>query len=259
MKMEEKEKIWDWFRIYVQTFRAAGYGGLEHIILKEEHCLRVSEEISGLAGELGLDEEEIILAEIIGLLHDVGRFEQYSRYGTFVDARSVDHASLGSRIIRNNGILDGVGSGERKIIHRAILNHSALELEPDEDERSFFFSRLLRDADKLDIWKIMIEFYQAGGGSEDEAVGLNLPDNGRVSDEVLDDLHDHRSVDASNLRSQDDFKLLQIGWVYDINFAPAMSRVLRRGYLQKLRSMLPDDREALEAADAAISHARNSC
>lgn len=256
MRREEIEKIRDWFRLYVQTFRAPGYGELEHIVLKEKHCVRVSAEMIGLGKDMDLDESDLILAGAIGLLHDVGRFEQYSRYGTFVDALSVDHARLGSDIIRNYGILDGVDRYEQEIVHRAIINHSGLELSPDEDERTDFFSKLLRDADKLDIWKVMIDFYSSGGGSEDEAVGLNLPDNGEISDEVLDDLDEGRSVDAANLRSQSDFKLLQIGWVYDINFAPAMRRILERGYIEKISSFLPAGEDIEEAVENALEEAR---
>jgi putative nucleotidyltransferase with HDIG domain len=257
MNREQSEQMRDWFRMYVQTFRAAGYGELENILLKEKHCLRVSSEMIGLAEDLGLDETDRILAGVIGLLHDIGRFEQYSRYGTFVDSRSVDHAVLGSRIIRNNGILDGVSREESDIIHRAVINHSALKLPPEEDRRSGFFSRLLRDADKLDIWKVMIEFYSGGGGSEDEAVGLNLPAEGEPSDEVLDDLYSGKPVDASNLRNQSDFKLLQVGWVYDINFVPTMERVLQREFLERLRSFLSESEEAQEAVDAAVAYAVN--
>ncbi|MFO7915352.1 MAG: HD domain-containing protein [Candidatus Krumholzibacteriales bacterium] len=255
MKSEQAEKIRDWFSMYVGTFRAAGYGALENIVLKENHCRRVSREIAGLGAEMGLDESDLNLAEMIGLLHDVGRFEQYSRYGTFVDVLSVNHARLGSRIIENSGVLEGVESSEREIIHRAIVNHSGLRVPPEEDERPAFFSRLLRDADKLDIWKVMLDYY-AAGGEEDDAVGLNLPPDGEVSGEVLDDLSAAGPVDASNLRNQNDFKLLQIGWVYDINFAPSMRRVLERGYLEQLASLLPESEEVAEAVNAALEEAR---
>ena len=258
MKIEQADRVRDWFSMYVGTFRAAGYGQLDNISLKENHCRRVSREISGLGAELGLDESELNLAEVIGLLHDVGRFEQYSRHGTFVDALSVNHARLGSRIIENSGILEEIEPFEKEIIHRAIINHSGLRVPPHEDERPAFFSRLLRDADKLDIWKVMLDYY-SGGGGENDAVGLNLPPEGEVSEEVLEDLYAARPVDASNLRNQNDFKLLQIGWIYDINFAPAMLRVLERGYLERLAALLPESEEVKEAVNAAIEEARRRC
>jgi hypothetical protein len=241
--------------MYVQTFRAAGYGELENVALKEDHCLRVRREMGELGAELELSGPDIMLAEATGLLHDVGRFEQYSRYGTFVDAVSVDHARLGCRILMNSGILDGLSTGESVIIRRAVMNHSALEIPEDLDERAGFFLRLLRDADKLDIWRVMLDYYSSGGGSEDEAVGLNLPDTPGVSDEVLDDLYAGRPVNAANLRNQNDFKLLQAGWVYDINFAPSMARVRQRRYLEKLRSYLPDSEEVREALDSMAAEA----
>ena len=42
------------------------------------------------------------IAEAVALLHDVGRFEQYKRYGTFNDRKSVNHAALGVEIMKKN-------------------------------------------------------------------------------------------------------------------------------------------------------------
>ena len=46
---------------------------------------------------------------LTGLLHDVGRFEQLRRYGTFIDAQSIDHAEFGAdRLFRQGKIRDYV-------------------------------------------------------------------------------------------------------------------------------------------------------
>jgi putative nucleotidyltransferase with HDIG domain len=257
MKKEELQGLKDWFDMYVQTFKAAGYGGLENIIFKEKHSRRVSKEAVELGRELELNPSDLYLIESIGLLHDVGRFEQFVRYGTFVDAKSVNHAEFGVEILRNGAILDGLATEERDIIFCAILYHSMLALPEGEQENCLFHLKLLRDADKLDIWKVMIDYYSHEEEAPNEAVGLGLPDTEGVSFEILNDLHEGKTIRSSELKNQNDFKLLQIGWVYDINFPCAVKRVLERGYIESVRSFLPENNEIDEIVSEALSRARN--
>jgi len=256
MKKEELEGIKDWFDLYVQTFKVTGYGGLENIILKEKHSRRVSKEAVELGRELGVAQEELYLIEATGLLHDVGRFEQFVRYGTFVDARSVNHAEFGVDILQNRGILDRIIPEERDIILYAISHHNRLNLPEDERENSLFYLKLLRDADKLDIWRVMINYYSHEDQESNEAVGLDLPDTEGVSFEILNDLHEGKTVRSSELKNQNDFKLLQISWIYGIHFSCAIERVLKRGYVESIRSFLPENSEIDDVVSEALSRAR---
>ena len=65
------------------------------IRLKKEHILRVTDNAKKLAEKLKLSQEDIDLAELIGLLHDIGRFEQIKRFDTFKDRQSIDQAVQG--------------------------------------------------------------------------------------------------------------------------------------------------------------------
>ena len=69
------------------------------IRLKIEHTYRVCGLCQQIARSLELPEEEVDIAWLTGLLHDVGRFEQQRVYGTFTDADSIDHAKYGARIL----------------------------------------------------------------------------------------------------------------------------------------------------------------
>ena len=57
----------------------------------------------------------MVLAEIMALFHDIGRFEQYKQYRTFSDYRSEDHAALGVKVIKANRILNGFEPAEAEI------------------------------------------------------------------------------------------------------------------------------------------------
>lgn len=255
MKKKELEDLKDWFAMYVQTFKASGYGELENIVLKEKHSRRVSKEALEMGTRMGEDAEKLHLIEAIGLLHDVGRFEQFVRYGTFVDAESVDHAEFGVEILKSRAILDSIDRKEREIILCAILHHNKLALPEDEPEECLFYLKLLRDADKLDIWNVMIDYYSNEDRYSSEAVGLGLPDTEGISLEILDDLHEGRTVKSSELKNQNDFKLLQISWIYGINFSCALKRVLERGYIESVRSFLPESAQIDDAVSEAISRA----
>jgi putative nucleotidyltransferase with HDIG domain len=124
--------------------------------MKIKHSIYVAREMESLACCLGLNEMQTRLAKLIGLLHDVGRFQQFGLYGTFVDTEAVDHGEMGSHIMREEGVLDGIGADTQILIERAIRHHNRARLPEDDDAECPFFSRLLRDADKLDIYRVII-------------------------------------------------------------------------------------------------------
>ncbi len=228
-----------WFDSYVQQFKSGDPTWLPNIILKEEHSRRVCKEILSIAREIGLNREELYLAEIIALFHDIGRFEQFARYHTFVDRDSVNHAVLGVEILKDNKVLDGLDKPIRDLILRAILYHNCFTLPEDETETCLFFAKLLRDADKLDIWRVVTDYYNKKDKKRNITIELGLPDTPDISDEVFRDLINEKIVYVLHLKNLNDFKLLQCSWVYDINFVQTLRRVQERGYLEMIRDVLP--------------------
>jgi len=57
-----------------------------------------------------------------------------------------------------------------------------------------------------------------------------------------------------DLKTLNDFKLLQIGWVYDLNFVPSFQTVQNRKYIEKLEKTLPQSKEIKEAVQQARDH-----
>ena len=76
------------------------------IALKISHILRVTQKSRELAEELNLNEEDTDLAELIGLLHDIGRFEQARIYNTFNDRESFNHAELSVKVLFEEHLID---------------------------------------------------------------------------------------------------------------------------------------------------------
>jgi len=229
-----------WFSSYVQTFKFGNQELLQNVILKEEHTRRVCQEILQIGKQLDLNDDELRLAEITALLHDVGRFEQYARYNTFVDKKSENHAELGIKILRKSGVINQLDLLTRNLIYRTIRYHNRASLPQHETEKCLFFTKLLRDADKLDIWKVVTDYYHRKDGGRNGALELDLPDTPGISDRVYQDLINKRIVNVYNIKNLNDFKLLQLGWVFDINFKPTLRSVKSRRYLEMIRDVLPN-------------------
>lgn len=232
-----------WFNKYVDSFRDDDPEIQQNLNLKIAHTERVCREIKHLGKELELEANALHLAEIIALLHDIGRFEQYAVYKTFKDSKSENHALLGLRIIKKNKLLNIFDPNTRKIIVHAIKYHNRATLPSDGKDPFLFYDKLIRDADKLDIWHVVLNYYYRTDSQRNSAIELDLPDTPSVSKHILDDLHHGRIIHFEHVNNLNDFKLLQMGWIFDINFEPTRKVISERDYLKKLRRVLPASSE----------------
>jgi hypothetical protein len=233
----------EWFSDYVKTFRTNDSKIKKSIDLKELHTKRVCREIVNIGKQLDLQNDALNLAEAIGLLHDVGRFEQYTVYKTFKDKNSVNHAELGIEILDRYKVLEHTNQHARDIIMRSVKYHNRINLPAEETPECLFYAKLIRDADKLDILKVVTEHYNSNITDKVESIELGLPDTPGFSDEVYNDLMNKRIVNMKNVQNLNDFKLLQVGWVFDINFQPTLQSIRTRGYLDLIRGVLPKTKE----------------
>jgi putative nucleotidyltransferase with HDIG domain len=224
---------------YIEKFSSSDVIVQENIDLKAEHTYKVREEILDIGRSLGLGDEDLRLAEAVALLHDIGRFEQYSRYRTFADHKSEDHGALGVKVIQGEGLVEGLEVEEAAVIIRTVGAHNRAELPDETTGRGLFFLKLLRDADKVDILRVVTEYYQNAENGRKRSIELGLSDDNRVSDNVYEALINGRVARMKDLETLNDFKLLQIGWVYDLNFPRTFQLVRERKYLRKIRAALP--------------------
>ena len=232
-------ELWHWFEKYVGQFASRDPNIQAALDLKQAHTRRVREAILDIGRHEGLSGEDLHMAEAAALLHDIGRFEQYRRYRTFSDARSENHALLGVNVILDNGILEDIDPLKAKIITRAVEYHNRAVLPANENGRCLFFMKLLRDADKVDIWRVVTDYYRNVHHERNQTIELDLPDTPEISDSVCRSLMKGNMVQMTDLRTLNDFKLLQIGWIYDVNFRRTFQIVHEKGYLERIRDALP--------------------
>jgi len=204
------------------------------LVLKKEHTMRVCGEIDSLAQELSLNENEQLLARTMALFHDLGRFRQFEKYNTFLDMQSENHARLSLLEMQAHGILNGFPQREKSLIRGAIAVHNAARIPGIKDLEKLFFMKLLRDADKLDIWRVVTEHYLFPDPENQVIVNLGLEDHGACSTEAMAALTNHTYVKSHCIRELNDLKLMQISWVFDLNFPHSVAKVKQRQYVNRL-------------------------
>ncbi len=227
-----------WFEAYSSGFFGPDEFVNFHIRLKREHTRRTCEEILGLARSLVLDENQKRIAEAVALLHDVGRFPQFAAWRTYNDSRSVDHCALGLETLREEKALAHLGEQEKRWVETAVAHHGKRTLPGNLNGPELLFLKLIRDADKIDIFRVVVQTYRKmkenPGG-----ILLELPDEPTLSTEVLEAVSAGRLLGYENLKTLNDFKLCQIGWVYDINFAASLEKLQSYGRIDEIFGFLP--------------------
>ncbi len=254
MNQEELTSLKNWFGDYCASFSTPLQEDQRNIDVKRDHTREVCLNTLRIARDLPMNGEDTLLAEAIGLFHDVGRFRQYQTYKTFDDSISVNHATLGASVLLENNALRGLPQQERDLIIHSVTLHNVFSLPEGLDNRTLLFARLVRDADKLDILRVVIEYFGQEEGSRAEAVALGLPDAPGHSPEVLACLTRGEMARKSDLTTLNDFKLLQLAWLYDLNFASSLRMVLERQYIDKLAGMLPGTDEIKQAVELVRAH-----
>lgn len=235
-------EYYNWFNSYVKEFYGEDSLVNQNIELKEIHTLKVAKHAVNIAKYLNLTEEEVNTAEIIGLFHDIGRFEQFKKYKTFRDALSENHAMLGIKILEEHKILKNLDDSRKRIIVKAISLHNTKELPINLNEQESLFCKLIRDADKLDIFRVIIEYERERQNNPNPAMD-NLPFTPGYNKELLEDVLLGRKISNNSLKNYNDRKLYELSWILDLNFHFSFNYVKEKKVLQALINCLPQDEE----------------
>lgn len=241
-----------WLQTYAECFPAADDHSENLMHLKWIHSLHVAEHCRGIAEELGWSAHDVVVAETLGLLHDAGRFSQFAEYGTFSDPLSVDHGVRGGEVVRASRVLAPFFDSDRARILDGILFHNRRSIPPEISPDSLPFTMLVRDADKLDIYRIIIERVQNGHFREHLRVALGIYDEGPATQGAVDEILADRTVSNPHILTMADFCLMQISWVFDINYAPTLRRIRERGYIGEIAGFLPDEPGARKAVEYVL-------
>jgi len=200
---------------------------VDGIILKEKHTWKVVKNCENLAKHLNLNEHDSLLAKMIGLFHDVGRFYQFTVYRTFNDALSENHA------IKDLPFMAKLDEEDLATLKFAIGNHNAKEIAPTENQRHLAFAKLIRDADKIDIYRVLKPF-------------LGPTDGRGCSPDFVDLFVAGKQCDYTKMRTQDDRKLVRLMWVYDVYFAWSLQQIVEQNYIEDIINNLVQDEKMMQ-------------
>ena len=245
-----------WFADFCRSYHSPDHGEQMNIALKETHSIRVSENALLIAKGEAPDENGLLLAETGGLFHDIGRFPQYSRYKTFRDGISINHGALGAETLKEQGVLGRLSENEGDNIIWAVRHHNAFAVPMNEDAGKTLFLEIVRDADKLDIWRIFCEYYEGPDDNKADAVPLGLPELPEYSREAVETILKKEVVKSGHVSSMNDFRLLQLSWVFDLNFRTSFSLAGDRAIISRLAAALPSADDIGRAVSVVQDHVR---
>ena len=194
--------------------------------------IRCSEEIGR---RMGLQAEDMELAKLIALLHDIGRFEQLKRFNSF-EADTMDHATYGVKVLFEEGMIRQFIEEDTwdDVIRTAIAKHSDYELTGITDERTLLHARLIRDADKLDNCRVKLEAsIEAMLGVSEEVAGEGL-----ISPAVWESCLRRESVLSADRHVPVDYWVSYLAQYYDINFPETCEIIEEEDYINRIAGRL---------------------
>lgn len=203
--------------------------------LKMIHTYKVMEQAEKIAEDLKMSEEEVELAKLIGLLHDIGRFEQAKRFNDFRDYNlSIDHADFGCDLLfKDNLIRNFIETDEfDNIIYKAIYNHNKLNIEEGLSEKELLHSKIIRDADKVDNFRVKQEekletlLYMAEGG-------ITQIENEVISPIVYEDFMNSKLIVNTDRKTPLDHWISYTAFIFDFNFKTGLKYIKDNDYINR--------------------------
>ncbi len=208
----------------------------DKVWLKIVHTYGVTECSRQIAERMQLPKEEQELAQLIGLLHDIGRFEQLKRFDSF-EPDTMDHASFGVRILFEEGFIRKFVKEDTfdEVIRTAIAKHSDFRLQGITDQRTLMHARIIRDADKLDNCRVKLE------DTIETILGVTAREVGEtvISGEILEQFRRKESILSSARRTKMDYWLSYLAYFFDINYKVSMDMILENDYIKRLIRRIP--------------------
>ena len=209
------------------------------IKLKIEHIKRVADISRKIAENLHLDKEHIRLAEVIGLFHDIGRFKQVEIYNTFRDKDSVNHAEFSIKILYEDNLIEkfNIDSKYDYIIKKAVLNHNKNKIGDGLNEEELLYSKIIRDADKLDIFYIICdEEYDF-----DSIFWYNDFNCEKISDVVMEQFSQAHVVNYNDVKTSADQIATFYAYTYNLYFDFSLKNLKEQKYLDKFSDRVKEE------------------
>ncbi len=234
------------FDDYISSFTGLSEDQQRNFTIKKDHSLRVAELSYSLAEKLKREDQDKFLAFFIGLFHDIGRFKQLITYNTFNDSKSLDHARLSVQVLQEGDFCQLLNERQIETALLAIEHHNKRQLPKGLSEEALLFAGLIRDADKLDILKVLTEYYTNSKASPNHTLTWEMPKGTAVSPDVSKQILAGSLVSKEKVANELDIKVMQLSWIYDINFKPSFEMIMENRFLEKIYESMPKNDTVIE-------------
>ncbi len=238
--MIDFDKAKDIFEEYTSQFDLTNDG----IKRKKEHSIRVATLSRMIAEKEGFNPD---LAEVIGLFHDIARFEQIKRFNSFSDRKTgFDHGDEGAKFLEENGWLNKITEDRNldEIIYKSIINHNKRYIEKGLSNETLIYAKLIRDADKIDIYYLSnVDIFHMLG-IKDEKMEYII--NEKLSYDAFKEIMSCNQLDYNLATNYVNTVMTWVGFIFDINYKSSIRYFIKHNYIENLISMIrggPNDNE----------------
>lgn len=219
---------------------------LNSIQFKIAHSKGVAVICSNISLFVFLSPRHQLMAKTCGIFHDIARFEQLKHFSTFDDSKSFDHGEKAVEILKTENYLSIFDKTEQKAILNAIKQHNKKTPPIGDDEIEMALARILRDADKMDTLTSIADYYESKDAGKKKALELDLPNIPEVSEKVIQSLKNAQMVDYRDIRTLDDFKLLKISWIYDLNYSISFAMIIESQVVNRIFNSMKTKNKELD-------------
>lgn len=225
------------------------------VALKIDHTFKTKFVNNQIASSLGMQGRDLFLSNLIALLHDYARFEQIKKFDTFSDINSCDHGDLGAELLIEKGhinnFVDDLTEEEKELVRLAVKNHNKFKVEDNLTQRQLLFCNIIRDADKVDIFRI------GSNGS--------MPLNNNLSPLKEED---YKSFQEKVLKTRQKVETFysslfaHLCFIFDLNFKKSFEIISKNNYIRDFKyfimlwSNFSIDPIVFDCFDEAISYVK---
>ena len=206
------------------------------ISLKIRHTYYVMDACEYLARSMNLDQINYDLAILIGLLHDIGRFEQLTRFNSY-DDNLISHAQCGIEVLFDQGhIRDFIETDKYDdIIYHAIKNHSAYAIADGLNEQQLLHAQIIRDADKIDNYRVKRD------DTIEALLDMSAEELGtyEISNHIFDTFASHKTILKDERKTPMDMWVSFLALLFDFNFPASFQYILDYDYINAIVDRIP--------------------
>jgi len=202
------------------------------------HSLRVAVNSRILSDLLFQNEEEKAVAEVNALFHDAGRAAMIVEGTESPTNIQRNHAAHSVSLIQQMASFRNLSSEAQLIIQKSIDSHNKNKLPKLDSEQQMLYARILRDADKLDIFDSSYRFFKERAGIQPIAT-FDLISSVEVSEKIIKSIQAGKTALLEDMKTMNDYKLMLMSNVFDLNFKYTFRILSERQYIQRIYETLP--------------------